>query len=226
MNCGLAVRKLTCCLLHFLCTGTALTCDKWCFDVVSPGKRHSQNFWYCPRVSAHAEVVGYSSHRPQERWWRQPSHWRRVCGLQKQDVPQGSTTRSSLAWGPLRGSEFSRPRPAEVRGVFQQEMGPVSCSCTWILITAAQRFSFHLSSQEERSAFSARVGQCFQRGRKGKTSPVSAAVGLGNAYKKISSEAAIYSRGGRIRLSFSCQTTHPHNYVFTPYFDNGSLQTN
>lgn len=108
----------------------------------------------------------------------------------------------------------------------QQEMGPVSCSCTWILITAAQRFSFHLSSQEERSAFSARVGQCFQRGRKGKTSPVSAAVGLGNAYKKISSEAAIYSGGGRIRLSFSCQTTHPHNYVFTPYFDNGSLQTN
>lgn len=61
---------------------------------------------------------------------------------------------------------------------------------------------------------------------RGKLSPVSAALGLAIAYTKTSDEAAVYFRGGRIRPSFSCQTTHPHNYVFTPYFDNGSLQTN
>lgn len=61
---------------------------------------------------------------------------------------------------------------------------------------------------------------------RGKMSPVSAATGLGISHMKISSEAAVYFVGGRIRPSFSCQTTHPHNYVFIPYFDNGSLQTN
>lgn len=61
---------------------------------------------------------------------------------------------------------------------------------------------------------------------RGKLSLVSAALGLTIAYTKISGEAAIYFGGGRIRPSFSCQATHPHNYVFTPYFDNGSSQTN
>lgn len=61
---------------------------------------------------------------------------------------------------------------------------------------------------------------------RGEFSPVSAALGLTIAYMKISGEAAIYFGEGRIRPSFSCQTTLSHNYVFTPYFDNGSLQTN
>lgn len=61
---------------------------------------------------------------------------------------------------------------------------------------------------------------------RGKLSPASATLGLAIASMKISGEAAVYFGGGRIRPLFSCQTTHPHNYVFTPYFDNGSLQTN
>lgn len=226
MNCGLAIWKLTRCLLHLLCAGTALTCDKWCFACCKPSKMAQYELLGPPRSfslswsgllltsQATGEVMEATLMLEKSLW------------LRKQDTPQVSTSSSSLAWGPLRRSGLSRLRPAEVRGAFQQGMGPVSSSCTWILITASKYFSFHLSSQEERSAFSARVGQCFQRGRKGKTSPVSAALGLINAYNKISSEAAIYFGGGRIRVSFSCQTTHPHNYVFTPYFDNGSLQTN
>lgn len=68
-------------------------------------------------------------------------------------------------------------------------------------------------------------GASSEAGRR-KLSPVSAASGLTIVHTKTSGEAAIYFGGGRIRPSFSCQTTHPHNYVFTPYFDNGSLQTN
>lgn len=75
-----------------------------------------------------------------------------------------------LAWLPLTGvcPALCGSSPAEANGMFQQGIRPVNCSCTWILIIAAKRSSFYLPSQEGWSAFSARVGQRFQCGRKGK----------------------------------------------------------
>lgn len=144
MNCGLAIWKLTRCLLHLLCASTALTCDKWCFACCKPSEMAQSELRELPRSfspcwSGLLLVSQATGGVMEATLMLEKSLW-----LRKQDVPQESTTRSSLAWGPLRGSGLSRLRAAEAKGAFQQGMGPVSSSCTWILITAAKYFSFHL----------------------------------------------------------------------------------
>lgn len=179
MSCRLRIWKLTHSLLYLVGSGTALTWGKQglCL-VLSPAKWQSLNFCNCLKSPVYVEALsqaawfasffslapGSSRLQRQTRTGDKPG-----CPLLEQ-YSRCTPRMVGHAWLLLTGVRptLCGSSPAEANGTFQQGIRPVNCSCTWILIIAAKRSSFYLPSQEGWSAFSARVRQCFQWGRKGK----------------------------------------------------------
>lgn len=120
----------------------------------------------CSLITCRAVCWPFS--QDQEQVIKQPWHTKNQvvlsCG-RTGDAPRGQA--GIPAWH-CQGSVPLWVEPSAVNGTFQQGIRPVNCSWAWILIIAAKRSAFYLPSQEGWSAFSARVRQSFQGGRKGK----------------------------------------------------------